>query len=585
MKYIRIQDLKIKGFMSIGDIELDLGNQGLVRVSGVNNCDSFDSNGAGKSAIFEAILWAFKGETVKGIKKDDIINRYWDGYTEVEVNFEYNGSSYRIVRRRNHPDKNNQITYEVDGEDKSGATMTKTENIIDDTFSFLTTRLMQSIMILGQGLPAKFSSLTPSKRKSRLEDISDSAKVVDNLKKDFKQYINTKEKITSNLKKEKSSKETLIQNKEEEIEKHRNKIDEIENAEGYLSDEEEERIKDDLEDKVEEKDEVEEKINKLMSDKDSLESKIDKLEYKKQEEKDKIKEKKSRLKDLLSSEESVCYACGQVIEDESKAEEMIDDVKDELNQAKEMLGKIQDKIELLEGNIEELDSQISELNDDYTMYQVEVDNLRSMLDNQPDFDVGVDYLNKEIDSKKEDIDELEDGLEGIEEELEEEEEMLEVSKHLKRMVSREFRGYLLDGVISYINHKLEEYSDVLYENEDQLVKVELDGNNLDIFFGDRQYESLSGGERRRVDIAIQFVLRDLSVSEAGVGFNILVLDEIFDSLDESGIQNVLELIRKKNEDLESIYQISHRSDLFIPSDSEITVVKNNDGVSELEKSV
>jgi DNA repair exonuclease SbcCD ATPase subunit len=61
--------------------------------------------------------------------------------------------------------------------------------------------------------------------------------------------------------------------------------------------------------------------------------------------------------------------------------------------------------------------------------------------------------------------------------------------------------------------------------------------------------------------------------------NILALDEIFDNLDSIGCDKVIDLISKKLNDVESVFIISHHTDLAIPSDSIITITKYADGVS------
>ena len=64
--------------------------------------------------------------------------------------------------------------------------------------------------------------------------------------------------------------------------------------------------------------------------------------------------------------------------------------------------------------------------------------------------------------------------------------------------------------------------------------------------------------------------------------NILVLDEIFDNLDARGTNNVLTLVANKLCDIESLFIISHHADeLSIPYDTELTIVKNENGISEV----
>ena len=64
---------------------------------------------------------------------------------------------------------------------------------------------------------------------------------------------------------------------------------------------------------------------------------------------------------------------------------------------------------------------------------------------------------------------------------------------------------------------------------------------------------------------------------------VLVLDEIFDNLDELGCSKIIDLISNKLNDISSIYIISHHGDeLNIPSDNELVVVKESNGVSYIK---
>jgi len=65
--------------------------------------------------------------------------------------------------------------------------------------------------------------------------------------------------------------------------------------------------------------------------------------------------------------------------------------------------------------------------------------------------------------------------------------------------------------------------------------------------------------------------------------NILFLDEITDNLDSIGCDGLINLISNTLNDLESIFIISHHKDeIQLPCDTEIVVVKNSNGISEIE---
>ena len=63
--------------------------------------------------------------------------------------------------------------------------------------------------------------------------------------------------------------------------------------------------------------------------------------------------------------------------------------------------------------------------------------------------------------------------------------------------------------------------------------------------------------------------------------NIIVLDEITDSLDAIGAQKIFNLISNNLNDVETIFIISHHTDFEIPVDGEISIVKGDDKISRI----
>jgi DNA repair exonuclease SbcCD ATPase subunit len=151
---------------------------------------------------------------------------------------------------------------------------------------------------------------------------------------------------------------------------------------------------------------------------------------------------------------------------------------------------------------------------------------------------------------------------------------------MSTLVKRDFRGFLLSSVIAFIDRKSKEYSQEVFGTSE--LDFKLDGNNIDISYCGKSFENLSGGEKQRVDLIIQFAVRDMMSQYLSFTSNIIVLDEIFDNLDIKGTTNVLNLISKKLNDVESIFIISHNESLKIPYDDIITVIKDERGFSKIK---
>ena len=94
------------------------------------------------------------------------------------------------------------------------------------------------------------------------------------------------------------------------------------------------------------------------------------------------------------------------------------------------------------------------------------------------------------------------------------------------------------------------------------------------------YPGNSDGERRRIDICILLALQDLIATRASKVWNTVVFDEIFDALDRTGIEHVIDLFRSFTD--KSIFIISHSEDIKKYFDTAV-IVEKKDGVSSLRE--
>lgn len=98
-------------------------------------------------------------------------------------------------------------------------------------------------------------------------------------------------------------------------------------------------------------------------------------------------------------------------------------------------------------------------------------------------------------------------------------------------------------------------------------------------YGSDVYQGQSDGERRRIDLCILLALKDLIALRAKRSYSLMVLDEIGDSLDASGIERMINVFREVSKD-KTIFVISHNDQLKNYFDQTVTIVKNK-GVSSL----
>ena len=156
---------------------------------------------------------------------------------------------------------------------------------------------------------------------------------------------------------------------------------------------------------------------------------------------------------------------------------------------------------------------------------------------------------------------------------------LAISK-MDTLVKRDFRGFLLTNVIDFINIKAKEYCQYVFDSDE--IEFSLNGNSIDISYSGKEYENLSGGEKQKVDLIIQFSIRDMLSQQLNFSSNILVLDEITDNLDAKGSERIINLISNKLSDVESVFIITHHTELLQGLfEREIKVEKDRNGVSRI----
>jgi DNA repair exonuclease SbcCD ATPase subunit len=135
----------------------------------------------------------------------------------------------------------------------------------------------------------------------------------------------------------------------------------------------------------------------------------------------------------------------------------------------------------------------------------------------------------------------------------------------------------LEDIVYQLDYNLHQYAEKVYG--EPLTKFYQEGNAIGIQFDGKEYESLSGGEKQKLDVLIQLSLRDLIIQTSGIEANLVVFDEIFDALDQTGCESLLNVITELGL---TVYSITHRKELNIPYDKRLVVVKEENGIAHLE---
>lgn len=617
---VEFNQVILHNFLSFGDATLNINNDGFIRVSGINENpdDMAASNGSGKSSLWESIVWALTGETIRGTKQ--VGNIYGTDGTYVRINFRVDNTQYEILRAKDSKEYKTNLLIYVDEVDKSGKGIRESEKLLQQLLPDITASLLGSVIILGQGLPQKFTSNSPSGRKEVLEQLSKSDFMIQDLKD---RVAKRKTELSTNLRKHQDDNVAAIamkQHLEDSIDKTTKNVESmdrtsLEQKHSSLEQEYNElsKIVTELESKLESNTASQQNRNmdlvKLESNKKTEESELQ-TEYTRvsADLKIKINEIKAPM-DVKQHEIShrknvkdVCPTCGQkligvVKLDTTELEVEVKELKQKLEvvqiQLKNQSDMYQSNMKYIEDKysplLTQLRNEVSQLTASCSETKLQ---LRSTQSNKEQVEKQLNQTTNDLQQfdaiKNSLLQMIEDNKRGVEEltskilynncEIEKLQQHLDVQNKFDTALKRDFRGYLLMSVIEYIEHRAKNYCKTIFDTDK--IGFELDGNNIDITYCNKPYENLSGGEKQKVDLIVQFSIRDMLCSHLGFTSNILVLDEVFDGLDAIGCQKVLDVISAIT-DIKNIFIVTHRKDLSIPTDKEIVVVKSCNGISEI----
>ena len=617
---LKFNKVRLHNFFSYSDAELNLSDMGYSIVSGKNRniSDNALSNGSGKSSIFNAICFALTGETAQGLSNnvENIYTDPTDCWVEVELRVD---NDEFIIKRFKAPRPDLKIF--INGEDRSGKGIRESQQLLDGYIPDLTSQLIGSIIILGQGLPYRFTYNTPSARKALLEKLTKSDYMVqsirdklDNRRNDLKiQLRKVEDENISNITQTNIYSERIQKLKEDLIEYENcskdglisDKINEIKNSissNNSLSKEKREELEQinlNIKNLTDERFSItQESSVKLTDSLTSIDSEINSLNKDLADKKAEVKYIEKEVK-KLESVSDICPTCGQKIHDMSKfdttdlkkklstAKVLVEDIAKNYNEStnkKELI--IKEHSDTLNSKCKNIDDELSKLSEEKRLTELKLNSLNTLSQNLIKEELKLTNLQNnylklhdEILETGSKLEVLKENKVKIESDIRDLNEHLNVIQNLITLAKREFRSVLLESVVRYLDKKAREYSKDVFGSESVMIQV--DENYINVMYKEKFYESLSGGEKQKIDIIIQLALRDLLSNQLNIHSNILVLDEIFDNLDNVGCQRILDLISKIN-DIESVFIISHHvNELQISYDTEVVVEKGEDGISSI----
>jgi len=602
---IDFKSVTIQNFLSFGNNPITFTYApGIHAVTGNLIPNSIIRNGIGKtSMLVESLSFLLYGKTLRNINKDEIINTTNGDNCKVSGCFTVGDKAYKVERgikptflkiwekdikswQDNPDDWSEKEEIQLDS-------LKHTQAILEEKIKISFT-CFTNMIILNINHSVPFLEMDPKDKRSVLEDIlslsiygrmSEKAKSkhlaaktdITVLENELKNAINTfnmtkekRESLLNETLKFENDKQTRIQNLKNEIDSSKNQKNKIE-----------EKIKnidftDALKELVSSLQTIVNKINDLNSDKSSIKTKLGM--------------NNEVLRKLEHSDH--CPLCTTPTND-PLVKEYVDELKTKVNSLNELLQTnafaiedlnnqkiiVEEKIEKIEDNIEKLKNAKNKIKEIDQAIKNSSDNLQREIDRKLEI--------KEIISEKEFI-ELEKCVKHSEDKFNVAQNDFKYNKFIRGLLGEDgVRKYVTMKVLPVLNKKVNFYLAMLGSDYnitfDSELNEKLVARNKDL----RSYSSFSGGEKKRIDLALLLALMDVSKERNSIDTNILVLDEILDtSLDTVGAESFLQHLKngfKATCPDKCIYIISHKKELGEETfDSIIHLVKKN-GFTSIDK--
>lgn len=643
---LQFSSIDIQNFRSIKEMKVDLSNQGIVIVKGVNEYeDKATSNGSGKSSVFESIIFALFEETSNG-EKDVSTRGSKEGYN-ITLRFNVDGIPYVINRKA----KGKSVNIYKDNIDISARTKSETNKIIQSVIGINKSIFLDSIF-LSQNANTNLATLSPTARRERLEILTNTDYTINLFKEKLKELQQEYESmcVSNQLELNKlTGKLETINNQKYKIQTTLNEIEEKINERNKLGNIEE--IQNQIDNLNNEITNLSNKIPQIDTDVQSINEELELIRNSRLE-KQTIKDTKSneienqrticndiqkeitRLDNIIHynlisierlnneiekiKNSDTCPTCGRKYENvnEEHIMRLIEEKQLEINNLqtendntnkqiidnqtnlnteiekgklmKEEMDNITQEINTIDIEIQNKEKEVVTLNNQKTQILQNIQlknnsiaNFNNMITEIKNIEIPDktqyesmlnDLCNEEQQIKNDET--------TINEDLNKYNTNVEVLKHSVQLVTKEFRTYLLKNSLQYLNSVLKKYSTILFSNEKDVIFISEDDTKLDIYLGDASYESLSGGERTRVDIALLLAQKSLANMIGNISCNIIILDEVLGYCDAQAESVVVNLLCSELNTIESIYMISHK-EIPIGYDKEMIIVKNKQGESHL----
>jgi DNA repair exonuclease SbcCD ATPase subunit len=606
---MKIESLKGKSVFRYDKFTLPFDNKVYLVLGKIDN-DYDGSNGAGKSALIDILLYGLYGKTLrKGIT--DISK---DHCGEMKVRVDFDGKT--IQREKNGGE--NAVRFFIGDEEQIGLKK-ELQNYISDTIDYDLFRMItiftpkNNFFVLND--TEKKDLLITFTNNDNIDRIYEMAKKdydelkalnVDMLIENYKNSLKQKDEIDAEFKK--------IEKKWDKYEKYEKGITKYQEyvrlKKPLMADKEEEEAK------VERLREKGKKLKKLVADITTSDENMDKMITEMGEHKGQIDKYESKIEEIeanikLLKDAGKCPTCRQKLTDKDK---ILQDYKDDISDCKQQIQINQDLLDAVKLKHMEAkdrkkadDALKMELNETKTLFdtakaslektEVKIEGLKKQYEEYfeyKDADITLQEINEiklkyvELKTKADNFAEREEELEKLKEQKIEVDKQIIDLEDIKKIFSKDgLKQFVIQQITDFLKDRINEMINQVFD--DMEIDIRLDFSekrnmmNIDIHRRDTIFniEEMSAGERRIIEMVFQIALNDLFETVNDDSVNLMIFDETFDALDKKNMHKINNMLKILEEQDKTIFIISHNEDVK-KYFKNFVIVEQNNGVSTLE---
>lgn len=534
-----------------------------------NNILVSGKNGHGKSTLLSAITFAMFGKPYSKIKKDELVNRANGGELEVTLLFSVNGVKYKVIRGIK---PNIFEIYKNDVMINQSSTVRDYQLMLEQSIIGLSELTFRQTVILGSADYTPFMRMTNTDRRTIIEELLDIQMF------SVMNQLNKGRNVT--LKKDISDHDSTIRLTE-------NSIEHIENHTQSAQDNTDQLLVQNAADLKESQDkeaalllQIDEATAAIAGYADDSGDKLASNKKKILKLKDQAQDFSLRMKQHTTDKKFFhdnenCPVCSQLITDQLKGEK-IDESTEQIEKYGAAIADAKDKAVVLATESSSLQDIVTELSELATVISTAQASLGRNHIEQANIAIRADNI-KEATSITEELEKLKGLMNELSDHID---HRIELNKQadlhaavVDLLKDEGVKSKIIANYIPIFNSLIQKYMSLLEFD----ISFTVDSQFQDIIKVGRDvvsYMSQSEGQKKRLDLAMLFAMRDLAVVKNSTNTNLLILDEVMDSsLDEEGLESFGTIMQSVTDAGTTVMVISHRAELADKFKGHITISK------------